>query len=377
MSIFVDYMSASDSDIYDLLVSSKQRLTEAVLQGLARDRGIFCSARESREDLADYLSILPHAYQDIEGILQRREPLHRREKTASTRLKADIPLEELKAAADEYAKSVAGSEGVVHRPKGNGFQVSVTYDEFNHSRTRLLQRERHEAVIEFINEGGEVVIRRPATEKAKRIAEAIKGSVERKRKTLIEAEAIELVGLASPGARSKFFTKLISSLEGFKLMNVMNLKVSSADSEDEGDDYGIDLEDPKGENAASQEMLAAVHSMSLSGNNLVQSREYRDLTSRGFFITSISWRSERVGANNEIVQFEAGFEDRKLGTGFRYSVQGVFRLHKGAHRKVSTPVNEVEKIELFELLEKTARKILVELREEGDSGTPTGERAAG
>lgn len=89
----------------------------------------------------------------------------------------------------------------------------------------------------------------------------------------------------------------------------MNLKVSSLECRDDEDvlDLDEDLEDD-----ASKEMFAAVvHSMALSGQNLVQSQEYKDLTSRGFFITSITWRSEYEREPNDIVQFDAGFEDRK------------------------------------------------------------------
>ncbi|MBN0120183.1 hypothetical protein JTL56_35145, partial [Pseudomonas aeruginosa] len=92
-----------------------------------------------------------------------------------------------------------------------------------------------------------------------------------KRKEKISEDKIELTGLTTPALRSKFFTRLISSLPGYKLKNVMNLKVSSLECRDDEDvlDLDEDLEDD-----ASKEMFAAVvHSMALSGQNLVQSQE--------------------------------------------------------------------------------------------------------
>lgn len=364
MSDFLDHLSANDNDIYDLLLSGKQRLTEMVLHELARDRGIFYSIFESREELADRLSLLPHDFHDVSGIVQRREPPHRREKTTSVRLNSELSVEELRAAADEYAKLAGATEKVTHRPKGTtGFFLNVTYDEFNHARTRLLQRERHEAGIEFLVENGQTVIRRPATEKASRIISALKENIEQKRKAAISEETIELVGLTTPEARSKFFTRLISSLDGYKLKNVMNLKVSSLRSEG-NDDTELDIEDDE-DGDASKEMFAAfVHSMALSGQNLVQSQEYKDLTKRGFFITAITWRSEQLNDPIDIIQFDAGFEDRKNGAGFKYSVQGAFRSHKGAHRKTIVHVDDLEKTKLFSLLESTARKVLSDLLSE-------------
>ena len=45
---------ATDKELYYLLMASKQRITVSILLGFARERGIFCSPRESRESLVDY-----------------------------------------------------------------------------------------------------------------------------------------------------------------------------------------------------------------------------------------------------------------------------------------------------------------------------------
>jgi len=362
MSEFLDHLSANDNDIYDLLISGKQRLTESVLRELARDRGIFCSPEDDRDDLADYLSVLPHGFHDVAAIVQKREPGHRREKTTFVRLNTVMPVEELKAAAAEYAAAVMGKENVVYRPAAaDGFVVNVVYDEFNRSRTRLLQRDRQEADIEFVVQDGQTLVRLPATDKAKKIVAALKENVERRRKATIDEEGIELTGLTTPEQRSKFFTRLISTLPKFRLRNVMSLKVSSHLSEDGEDDEALDLEDQDEEEAGAEMFAAVVHSMHLSGQNLVQSQEYKDLTARGFYITAISWRSEAEGNPPDIIQFDAGFQDRKRGTGFKYAIQGAFRAHKGSHRKTIVHVNDAEKTRLLALLESTARQVLTDL----------------
>lgn len=365
MTDFLDHLSANDNDIYDLLISGKQRLTASVLRELARDRGIFYSPEDSREELADRLSILPHDFHDIAGIVQKREPAHRREKATFVRLGTQLSVDEMKEAAAAYAEKVSANEQVTHRPKGGtGYSVDVTYDEFNHTRTRLLQRERHEASIEFFVENGQTVARLPATDKAKRVFSAIKETVEKKRKEKISEDKIELTGLTTPALRSKFFTRLISSLPVYKLKNVMNLKVSSLGCSDDED--MLDLEQDSEGNASREMFAAVVHSMALSGQNLVQSQEYKDLTSRGFFITSITWRSEHSREPNDIIQFDAGFEDRKTGTGFKYQVQGAFRAYKGTHRKTIVHVSDLERTKLFSILEGTARKVLSDLLREAE-----------
>lgn len=362
MTDFLDHLSANDKDIYDLLISGKQRLTENVLHELARDRGIFYSPKESRSDLADRLSMLPHDFHDIAGIVERREHGRRGEKTTSIRLDAAIPVEELRAAVAAYQQEAGASEKVVHHQKGaNGLAMQVEYDEFDHSRTRLLQKQRHEAGIDFMVEDGKTVVRLPATEKAKRIVAIVKDKIESTRKENIAEESIELTALTTPEARSAFFTKLISQLPGYRLKDVTNLKVASHQADEAiEDDDALDIEnDSEGE--AGRKMYAAVHSMALNGQNLVQSEEYQQLTKRGFFITAITWRAEQISLPYDIIQFDAGFEDRQRGTGFKYAVQGAFRFQKGQHTKSPRPVSETERAAFFALIESTARKVLTDL----------------
>lgn len=141
----------------------------------------------------------------------------------------------------------------------------------------------------------------------------------------------------------------------------MSLKVSSKHSEEGEDDEALDLEEEDEDEVGAEMFAAVVHSMQLSGQNLVQSREYRDLTSRGFYITAISWRSESEDTPPDIIQFDAGFQDRKEGTGFKYAIQGAFRAHKGSHRKSIVHVGDGERARLLALLESSARKVLADL----------------
>jgi len=361
MSDYLNHISANDNDIYDLLISGKQRMTASVLRELLRDRGIFCSSEDDREDICDYMSMIPHGFHDVEAIVEKREPSSRREKTTSIHFDSEIAADDIRAAVENYIKSIGPNEEVNHRiSKDGGYTMKVEYDEFNHNRTKLLQRERNEAKIDFLVEDGRTVVRLPANDKAKRVVAAIKECVEQRRKAPLNQQKVELSGLSTPELRSKFFTSLISQLPGFKLRNVMNLKVSSLRRGDENDgNLGLDIDIE--ENEAGMEMFAVVHSMALSGQNLVQSKEYKELSQRGFYITHISWKSEQIQNPPNIVRFEAGFEDRQNCIGFRYGVQGEFKYHKGTHRKTMTAVELADRSRYFSLIEKTALELQNEL----------------
>ena len=93
---------ATDKEIFDVLMSSKQRITESVMLELAKDRGVFYSAKDSREILADSLSLLPHDYHDLVFILDQREHSGRAEKLTSVVLDTPLTVNDIKDIANEY-----------------------------------------------------------------------------------------------------------------------------------------------------------------------------------------------------------------------------------------------------------------------------------
>ncbi|MEZ3187617.1 hypothetical protein HZR81_22290 [Pseudomonas sp. LM13] len=68
---------ATDKEIHDALMSAKQKINEKVLLELAKDRGIFYSAKDSRDDLVSAISLLPHDYHDLNTLLEQRERARR------------------------------------------------------------------------------------------------------------------------------------------------------------------------------------------------------------------------------------------------------------------------------------------------------------
>jgi hypothetical protein len=56
------FLSATDKDIFDLLMSAKGRLTEQALHNIAMQRGIIYSKKTKRERLASDIALLPHDY---------------------------------------------------------------------------------------------------------------------------------------------------------------------------------------------------------------------------------------------------------------------------------------------------------------------------
>lgn len=354
---------ATDKELYDMLMASKQRITESILLGIARERGIFCSPRETRESLVDYLSLLPFTYAHLDTILGHRAATQRTEKRTSIRLNTAVDLDDIKAVCNEYKEgATGGDEKVVTRQEGaNQYTATVNYSDLDYSKTRLLQRRQKEAEIEFFIKDNETIIRMPANAKALSVVDALKRSLDARAQSTIPSEAIELSHLKTPEARTSFFTSLISSIPGYKLENVTDIKVESKlhehppdIEEDEEDVDESSLEDKIAERA----MLSVVENIALKGHGLLFAPEYQALKEKGFFITNIVWKSRQLDYPYHIIEFDAGFDEPREGKGFKYNVRGVYRNINGVHTATLRQIPKEEKPPFFDLLERTARQVL-------------------
>lgn len=351
---------ATDKEIYDVLMSSRQRINSAVIRELAKDRGIFYSPKDTRETLVHNLSLLPHDYHDLNYILEQRGHTGRAEKLTSVVLNAALTIEEIKDVAKSYTSESPPDEKITTCQKGTDqYVVNVKYSEMDYSKTRLVQRIPKEAGIEFYIADDKTVIRMPSNAKAKEIVGHLKERLDGKKKINIPIEMIEMSETATALQKTQFFTSLISKLEDFKLDNVTSVKVETIKkwlSEDE-----FELEDDQNEEQAKQEAIALVKNVALRGESLLFSEEYQSLQNKGFFITSIIWRSKRTTIPYYIVEFEAAFEEPEVGKGFKYSVRGVLNLIDGEYTKTLRPIEAEDKQAYLSLIERTASKVMAEI----------------
>ena len=361
---------ATDKEVHDLLISGKQKLTEGVLLELARDRGIFFSAKTPRENLVLQIALLPHDYYDIVGIIEHRDHNKRAEKTTSVGLSTSMVVDDIKAIVEKYRDDAIGTEKVTYHKKGNdGFVMHVVYDEYDYSKTTLIQRQRRDAEIEFVTKDGVITIRMPATEKAKTVVEDLRKRIEQVKLASVPTQRIELSGIKKSEHRTAFFTSLISKMPGYVLQTVINLKVASGDN-GESDFTDLDEDD---EQAVKQEMLAVVHSVALNGMNLVESKQYQDLRAGGFYITSLTWRSKQIAEPFSMIQFDASFEDPIQMSGFKYGVRVALRQKNGEYAKNFKVVEDEKlKAQLFELIENTSRTVLNRILLETETDAKTG-----
>lgn len=357
---------ATDKEIHDALMSAKQKISEKVLLELAKDRGIFFSPKDSRDDLISAISLLPHDYHDLNTLLEQREHQGRQEKLTSVTLPEALTVEEIKEVLKEYTTESPPDEKVTHHAKGNDQVVAtVKYSDIDYGKTRLIQRTPKEAGIEFHIEKNKTVIRMPANDRIKGVFGKLKDKLDAKRKTEIPAIRIEIGEFESPALRTEFFTTLISDLKGFALKNVTSVKVERLRQEPEEGE--LQLEDDQESEEAKQEALALVKKVALKGETLLASEEYQSLAKKGFFITSIIWRSMLAKHPYPMIEFEAAFEEPMAGKGFKYFVRGAYNVVDKQYTKTIRPVDTEDKEKYLSIIEDTAANTIKELRKKAQA----------
>ena len=351
---------ATDKEIYDLIMASPKRLTAGMLLDLASDRRIFCSSQDSREELASFLSGLHHDYHDIAGLMQKGEHGRRAERTTFVEIDSELTPAEIKSAVVAYQQIVNRTE-VISVPTSTvaRTRVNLEYDEIDYSRTRLIQKQRRQAEIDFAVKDGKTRIRMPATEKARSVVKVLKEKIASGRATSLEADEISVSDLINARDRNAFFMNLIKEITGYRLEMVTDAKVARNVIEKEDDQ-----DDEVAAEEAQRELISVVNSVSMRGVNIILTQEYQKFLEQGFLLTAITWRAIQIEDPGDLVQFEVAFEDGIGGSRFRYAVRYSPMLASGKHAKSFQSVPEARKPSLFSLIEDSARKVLTAVRSE-------------
>lgn len=353
---------ATDKELYDLMFSAKQRITEGVLHGISRERGVFFGAATNRGDLADYISMTIHDLQDVVDLVKDAEPGTRGERTSSLTIKIKLEASEIKDVVQEYADTDGKDERVaVPHKTPEAVIATFGYSEFDLSRTTLAQRHDKVATLDFKLEDEGVVIRFPANDKGRELVDIFIEKLESKKKSSVIQVRVAVEDL-SPEDRTRFFVNLVTKMAGFRLDTVTKLKVSSASLEI--DDLDSDEDGETAEQVAAKSvMINLVKNVALSGNDLLVSKQYKQMEEDGFFITSIKWEATQTVHPFDRAEFEASFENAQEGTGFQYRARHSRRSERtGTYpHNFKLPDEGVRKV-LFSLLEATARTVLTEIR---------------
>ena len=368
---------ATDKEIFDALVSSPQLFSELGLRGLAKERGIFYSPETSRPRLCGDISLLGFGFNEIARIQGEFEKTSRSEKKTFKYLKTELSLEEFRSIAEQY-KGEAEEEGEKVSWSNVGttdFSLNVKYDEVDFSRTRLRQRQRREASLEFKVRNGETVLIYPSNEKANLIVETLIERARAERSLQIAVEEVDLSPINNHELRTKFFQELMRGIPGFALEDVTHVQIDLKNQPELEDPEQTD-ETVDEKRAVEEEIKGIVKDIALHGTSLHTSDEYKRLKDQGYFLTSVQWAARRKHSPFEVVQFDAGFNDPVAGVGYRYGVRTWrLALETGQYAKSWTTIPSDDKRKLSSLLQQASMTVFMKIKKEFKdmAATATGE----
>jgi hypothetical protein len=353
---------ATDKEVFDALASSRQHFSESTLLAMAKKRGIFYSAQTDRMQLCEDVSLLTFGFHDVAQLQAEFEKSSHGEKKTFMRINTALTLDELRTIAKQFEKDAEeeGDKVSSHNVGLQGFAINVKYEEVDFSKTRLRQRQKREAHLEFKVGEDYTVITLPSNEKARQVAQSLIERASKEKKQQVAVEEVDLSWITDYELRTKFFQDLIRKVPGFALEDVTDVKVDFGDASPADDDL---LEDTKAK--VEKELQGVVKAMALRGKSLLLSEEYKRLKSKGFFITSIQWSGRRIAGPNEIVEFDAGFDNPAAGVGYRYGVRTwITRRENNEYAKYPATIPAEEKVKLSSLLQQASMSVFREIKED-------------
>ena len=351
----------TEMDLYDALFSNSQKVTTRYLLELARDRGIFLSPDEEREVLARYIALLDHDYYQFKQVSDFVARSSRAEKTSSTILEATISEDQI----GELYKLVCAERAAFQERfsitslDSQTSHIDISYDEIDHSKTKLIQKVTGEGGIDLIRSGGEVKIRYTASNRVTDIKEMMIKGIEKIAKKQVAKIEIDFSGVPDTRLRTLFFTKLISNIVGYTLHDVSKVKVNTKTHDDSYEDEEAEkIED---------ELSGFISKATFDGSSLLNSTLYKEMEEKGYFITSIRWIAEEMSKTPNRVEFDAMFEDGDECSGFKYSVHGVYKHRSSGYTQLRPAPKEEEKI-LLAKVESASVKLYSDLLSELTEG---------
>ena len=323
----------SDKNIYDALQHKKIGHSE-VLRFL-RNRGIIVSKSLDKGDLSRLIAGLTFDYSDYLHITKLLENPNRKDKTTKTTVKATSDNDQLAKICQQLSRSASEDESYKVIKRENSTILEVTYTDVDFTKTELRQRTVKKCEIELHAIGDEVSFRMPATKKGQEVSKKIQSSLAKAIGKELEEEAISLENITAPDARSLFFDQLIKTIPGYKLDTVSSVNIyNEVDNLDEIHD----------DDDSTPDYAVYIKKAALAGGGVLDSAEFSQMHSRGFFIGKIIWTVIDKDLGGDKVELEAQFGKPSSCTDFKYLVRKIYSYNERTrdHNKSCRPPSRLE-----------------------------------
>lgn len=316
-----------DKDIEDLL--SNPRFSQRALLQIAKERGVFLSPDDSREDIVRYLSMQYFDWTAKSSIAARLNKAEAEEKRATVQFERVATLTAIEKAAEKVKQELPQNRETVNVSKvGDRLVLSGTYIDVDPTRSKAMQREQRQFMVEFAVDKGAVKAEYTHSERAGALISKIVTELKADEATKdTSVRRVSMSGIKDPALRTDFLLKVRTGLAGFRPLDVHDLNVDhrfEIAPEEDGDDENDEEEETESSaTAEEEEVKSLVRSAALHGNGLLTCDLYQKLRESGYYIYKLAWSARELEGEGRAMDFEAGFDDPVRGEGFAYDLRRV------------------------------------------------------
>lgn len=274
------------NDIFDVLISSKQRFNDWELRRFALERGILVSEHMDREALCLRIASLPFDHALLNKLEEILKVESRRSKVSSQRLQGTLGTDELQTAINKLKQQNPREQIDLNITRNGKATLKIHYNEVDHAVTRLKQRKPKQATVELETQGeSNTNIRYQASERVEEIVTSLLSILDEK-----EAKSRINIDLSTltPTQTNQFFLELVNSIPGLPFNHTLKVgiqKVQNHATDDDSDE----------EDDLSNSLVAEINKAMVSGHNPLQTTAVQALLDSGeYYIHTIRWETGRV-----------------------------------------------------------------------------------
>ncbi|EPW3766065.1 hypothetical protein ACWI58_001449 [Vibrio fluvialis] len=347
--------SVTDKALFDALNTSK--INNSELRDLFLSRSVIISMDTQREDLAREFSKYNHDYYDHQRIASAMGIVQRKEKITTSDYHTKINTDSLENTLRLLKEKINQEKDLCiwYENSDGDYVIDVTYETPDYTKTEFKQIVKKEASIVIEKTDSGFTLRYPDNPIVREYERIIRESVaEEAEKSGIDFDSnrINLLAVEAPESRTKFFKKLLYSMDGYEQLDVTDVYVFHPKPTDE-------------EKEKSGELGIHISKASLKGEGVLNSGEIQELYKRGFYISKLRWKFKEKLIDSDIYVMEAMFGKPETFEDFSYVVRGKFKYKgKTEYNKNPSKLDVVEEQQISRVIERAAHLIVDEILEE-------------
>ena len=336
----------TDKNVHDALQNRK--FGKKVLTDQLKDRGIFVSHQEEKEELVEYCSPIFTDYHNQKFIHEVLDDTKPRSNYQSTKIETTIEASEIREICQKIVeeREAIGESTKIHiSPDSKIITIQSSYTEPDYSKSVMSQNLTRTSNIRIEKTEDGLKVRGYSDDKSLSMSKDLIGLIrDENADRTVDEIIISLEAITDSIARSEFFHRLISNINGYKIDDVKSVDVNHPknSNSNEGDEEEEDI-------------IGFIKKAVLNGGSVLNSPEFKSLNDSDFYVTKIKWSAVSEELNGDKVDFSAEFKSTDTCTDFNYSVISIYNKKKdGEYTKNGKSPSDIEKNTLLPLIEKSA-----------------------